>query len=78
MTASEFERSVLDALTERDRQRRARLLDPANYADADSKFLAKVAQLAGFSEPDGTRKAAARARRARQANEAAAFPDSAA
>jgi hypothetical protein len=76
MTPEAFEQLVRDALAERDRQRRARLMDPMNYEAADSAFVAKVMQAAGYAEPEDTQQAKTRARRAARQNSTAAFGDS--
>lgn len=78
VTAEAFERLVREQLAERDRQRRARLMDVTAYEAADSAFVAKVMEAAGFKVPEHAEKAVRRGRRAAAVNEAAAFGDDAA
>jgi hypothetical protein len=74
MTRGEaFEQTVRTALAERDRQRRARIMDPANYQAADSAFVAAVMTAAGYEVPDHAAKTVRRGRRAAAENQAAAF-----
>lgn len=82
MTREGFEGLVREALRERDRQRRARLMDASSYTAADAAFIAKVAEAAGYKTPPEAKETAAkttrRRRQAAAANEAAAFGDGAA
>ncbi len=77
MTRQAFEQLVAGALAERDKKRRSRLHDPNVMAEADSAFVAKVTEAAGYTIPAEvaaeTGKTATRARRARKKNEDAAF-----
>lgn len=73
MSPEAFERVIRDALAERDRQRRARLLDPETYRAADAACVSTIMMAAGFSPPEAAGKAIKRGRRAAAVNEAAAF-----
>ena len=73
MNSTDFETLVRGALAERDRQRRARLMDPVNYQAADSAFV--VMKAAGYDPPEHAAKAVRRGKRAAAENLAATFPD---
>ena len=73
MTPEEFEALLRAELARRDNTRRSRPLDPATYEAADTAFLAAVMTAAGFGEPEGAEKSAARTRRRRRVNEDRAF-----
>ena len=71
--AEAFEALVREELAKRDRQRRARIMDPLNYEAADAAFIAAVLAGAGFKIPEHAEKTIRRGRRAAAVNEAAAF-----
>ena len=75
MTGPEFETVLRRALRLRDDQRRARLLDKANYDMADSAFVAEVLAAAGFEVPAAAVKTVAKGKVAQRKNRAAAFGD---
>ena len=64
VNAEELERVIRDALAERDRQRRDRLLDRAFYAVADAACVSTILTAAGFDPPAAAGKAVRRDRRA--------------
>jgi hypothetical protein len=66
VSAEEFEQLVRRELAARDKQRRARLMDPANYEQADSAFVAAVMTAAGFAVPADAEKAPATGSRSRR------------
>lgn len=73
MTPDEFEALIRREMAERDKRRRARLGDAIAYAEADRLCADAIMQAAGFAPPADSEKVARKARRARQANEDAAF-----
>ena len=78
VTAAEFEQLIREQLLERDKRRRARLLDPLVYREADDSCVQAIMRAAGFEVPDDTKKAVRRRGRTAAANQAAAFGDDAA
>jgi hypothetical protein len=72
-TAEAFERVIREQLDERDRKRRARLLDRQVYAEADTSCVAAIMQSVGYDAPEAAVKAVTRGRRTAAVNEAAAF-----
>jgi hypothetical protein len=71
--AEDLERVIRDALDERDRQRRARLLDRDFYAVADAACVSTIMTAAGYDPPETAAKVIRRGRRAAADNQAAAF-----
>jgi hypothetical protein len=75
VTPEAFEALIREALGERDKLRKSRLMDPNVMAAADAAFVAAVMKAAGFTEPESTQKTGARARRAAKQNADVAFRD---
>jgi hypothetical protein len=73
VNAEQFEQVIRVALGERDRQRRARLLDRDFYAVADAACVSTIMTAAGYDPPEAAGKAIRRGRRATADNQAAAF-----
>jgi hypothetical protein len=71
MVSAEELEAVIRA--ERDRRRRARLMDPAVYAEVDQLCVNAIMRAAGYDVPDDAERPVRKARRARRDNEDAAF-----
>jgi hypothetical protein len=73
VSAEEFEAVIRAELAGRDKRRRARLLDPVVYAEADQLCVNAIMRAAGYDVPDDSGHVVRKARRARRDNEEAAL-----